>query len=164
MPNLIYFNPEPTIAWRSSGGDELFLSTGAPINAGSGRQGALHDFGAAARSRRYRWRAWFVPGATRTLYQAVGIFWKTSDGTVADNDDGPGDIPVSGISKLANVTSIGTIVIDEDAAVQMSSHGEIEVPEQWGGPIFWNYTTASLSSTAGDYGFDLQPVPAEIQD
>lgn len=164
MPNLIYFNPQAVVTWRSTGGDELFLGTGAPILAGAGRQGALHDFGVASRPRQYHWRAWIKPGATRVPYQAVGIFWKTGNGTVYDNSDANGDQAVSAIEKLANVAPIGTIVIDADATDEMSAQGIIEHTERWGGPIFWNYTTSSLSGTATDYGFDFGPVPDEIQD
>ena len=165
MANKIYIVSETAITWKSSGGTEAFFITGTPgaLGSGAGRQGALHDFGTAVKSHRYRWRARITPGATQVVDEVIGIFWKTGDGTTYDNDDGVADQAVSAIDKLKNVTPIGTIVIDEAAAVVMSAHGEIEFSERWGGPIFWNYTANSLSSTMTTYGFDLQPIPDEIQ-
>jgi hypothetical protein len=163
MPNLVYENEESAITWLSTGGTEQFLASGAPIASAAGRQGALHDFGVAARSRRFVWRAWIKPGTTRVVGERVELYLKTSDGSHPDNDDGTGDIAVSSSDKLRNLKPIGVIQIDENAAVEMANSGEIEISARHAGPVFWNATANSLSSTATDYGFSLTPVPDEIQ-
>lgn len=161
MANLVYQNEDTAITWLSSGGTNAFTPT--TLGAAAGRQGAHHDFGVAARSRRYYWRAWLKPGATRTVGQPIYVYIKTSDGTNPDNDDGAGDIAVSAQDKLRNVRLIGVIEIDENAAVSMVASGEIELSSRYVAPVFWNATSNSLSTTAGDFGFSLTPVPDEIQ-
>jgi hypothetical protein len=91
------------------------------------------------------------------------VYLTTGDGTVYDNDDGTGDIAVSSIDKLRNIFQIGTIAIDENAAVTMSKAGVVSISARYAAPIFWNATANSLSSTAGDFGFSLTPVPSEVQ-
>ncbi len=163
MANKILKVDETTITWRNTSGTELFTPTS--LASGAGRQGALHDFGvgSTARSRRYMWRAFLIPGATRVVGEVINVYWKTSDGTHPDNDDGTGDIAVSADDKLRNLKQIGQIVIDENAAVEMVDHGEFEFSERHAAPVFWNATANSLSTTAGDFGFDLTPVPSEAQ-
>ena len=65
--------------------------------------------------------------------------------------------------KLLNCLFLGTIHIDGDEAVEMGTGGEIEISERYVAPTVWNDTANALSATAGDFGFDLTPVPDEIQ-
>ena len=165
MPNAVYINEETAITWRSTGGSELFTPTS--LGAAAGRQGAMHDLGASARSLQFAWRAFIKPGATRVVGEAVRIIVKTGSGATAaarpDNDDGTGDIAVSAEDKLKNLIQIGTLIIDENAAVEMVKSGYILLPHRWVAPIFWNATANALSTTAADFGFDLTPVPFEVQ-
>lgn len=161
MPNKVYQQQETTVTWRSSGGTELFTPTS--LASAAGRQGAHHDFGASSVGRRFAWRAFLKPGATRVVGEVIRVYLKTSDGTRHDNDDGTGDIAVSAQDKLRNIDLLGTIQIDENAAVEMVAHGEVLLLHRYGAPIFWNATANSLSTTAGDYGFDMTPVPDEVQ-
>lgn len=160
MPNKIYQNPEAAITWRSSGG--TYAMTCTSLGAAAGRQGAEHNF-AGARSRWFEWRAFLKPGGTRVVGEAVHIYLKRGDGTHYDNDDGTGDIAVSALDKLRNCQYLGTILIDENAAVEMSIGGLVEIVADRALPIFWNATANALSATAGDFGFDLTPAPDEIQ-
>lgn len=161
MPNKVYQAAETAITWLASGGTNAFTPTSLATNAG--RQGAHHDFGTSSRARRFAWRAWLKPGATRVVGQTVEVYFKTSDGTRHDNDDGTGDIAVSASDKLRNLKLLGVIQIDENAAVEMVASGELEIGHRYGAPIFWNSTANTLSTTAGDYGFSLTPIPDEIQ-
>src|SRR3990167_8321451 len=149
MANLVYMNEEAAITWLSTAGTELFTPT--TLGAAAGRQGALHDFGVAARARRFAWRAWIKPGATRVVGEVIRVYLKTSDGSHPDNDDGTGDIAVSAEDKLRNVAQIGAIIIDENAAVEMVGSGVVEIDARYAGPIFWNATANALSGTAGDF-------------
>jgi hypothetical protein len=149
------------ITWKASAGTELLTLTSLATLAG--RQGGYHDFGTAARARRFAWRAKIVPGATRVVGEVVRIYFTTGDGTVYDNDDGTGDIAVSSIDKLRNVLQIGAIIIDENAAVPMGASGEFEMSARWGAPIVWNASANSLSATAGDFLFELTEVPDAVQ-
>lgn len=161
MANKVYQHDESLITWLASGGTEAFTPT--TLGAAAGRQGAYHDFGVSARPRRMAWRAWLKPGATRVVGEVIEIYFIASDGNHPDNDDGTGDIAVSSVDKLRNLDLIGQIQIDENAAVEMTAHGEIDIVHRWGAPAFWNKTANALSGTAGDYGFELTPIPDEIQ-
>lgn len=161
MATKIYQHDESAITWRNTGGTELFTPTSLGSNAG--RQGAYHDLGTAARSRRFLWRAWLKPGSTRVVGEIVNVYLLTGDGTHYDNDDGTGDAAVSALDKLRNADPIGRIQIDENAAVEMGKGGDIDVVDRYCAPVFWNQSANALSSTAGDFGFDLVPVPDEQQ-
>lgn len=161
MANKVYQHDETAVTWKASGGTEAFTPTS--LTTSTGRQGAHHDFGTAARARRFAWRAWIVPGATRVVGERVDIYLKTSDGTSPDNDDGTGDIAVSASDKLRNLRAIGVIQIDENAAVPMAASGEIEMSHRYAAPVFWNSTANTLSGTAADFGFSMTPVPDEVQ-
>ena len=152
---------ETAVTWQSSGGTELFTPTS--LGAAAGRQGAHHDFTTASVARRFAWRAFHKPGATRVVGEVMRIYLKTSDGTRHDNDDGTGDIAVSSVDKLRNLDQIGSIIIDENAAVEMVGHGEVTLLHRYGAPVFWNATANSLSASATDFGFSMTPVPDENQ-
>jgi|ERR1043166_5319876 hypothetical protein len=161
MANKVYQHDETAIVWKSSGGDHAFTPTS--LATAAGRQGAYHDFDTSARAALYAWRMALKPGGTRVVGEIIRVYWITSDGTSPDNDDGTGDIAVSALDKLRNVDQIGTIQIDENAAVVMVGHGVIEVTHRYGAPAIWNATANTLSATAGDYIFTLTPIPPEIQ-
>lgn len=161
MVNKVYQHDETAITFLSSGGSAAFTPTS--LGAGAGRQGAHYDLGTSARSRLFVWRAWIKPGGTRVVGEMVRIYLKLSDGSHPDNDDGTGDIAVSAADKLRNLAFLDVMQIDENAAVEMVKSGLIEIGARYVAPVFWNGTANSLSSTAGDFGFSLTPVPDEIQ-
>jgi len=37
------------------------------------------------------------------------------------------------------------------------------LPHRYAGPIFWNGTANTLSAAPADFGFDMTPVPFEVQ-
>ena len=157
-----YLLEETAVTWLSSTGDELITLTS--LATVTGRQGAQHDFGAAARAPEYAWRAWVKFATTPVVGETVGVYWKSSDGTSPDNDDGTGDIALSAEDKLKNLTYLGAIVVDEAATgVLMVGSGDVYLPHRYGSPVFYNNTVDSLSSTALDHGFSLTPVPIQGQ-
>ena len=157
-----YLLPEAAIDWLNTGGDELLTLTS--VAAGAGRQGALHDFGTAARSPEFAWRAWVKFATTPVVGERVMIYWKTSDGTRPDNDDGTGDIALSAEDKLKNLTFLGSIVVDEASTTPLFvASGDVYLPHRHGSPVFFNDTADALSSTATDHGFSLTPVPIQGQ-
>ena len=157
-----YILPGTIIEWASSGGDELLTLTS--VGAGAGRQGALHDFGTTAHAADFAWRAWVKMATTPVVGETVRVYWKSSDGTSPDNDDGTGDIAVSAEDKLRNLTYLGEIIIDENSTTPVFvASGDIEILHRHGGPVFWNATADALSATALDHGFSLLPVPIQGQ-
>jgi hypothetical protein len=161
MANKVYQALESAITWLAAGGTAAFTPTS--LAGTSGRQGAHHDLGTSSIARRFAWRAWIVPGATRTVGNTIEVYLKTSDGTHHDNDDGTGDLALSSVNKLNNLLHIGTIVIDEDAAVEMTKSGEVFLAHRYVAPVFYNTSANALSATAGHFGFSLTPVSDEIQ-
>lgn len=162
MPNLIYVNEETPITWLASGGTALFTPTS--LASGAGRQGALHDLGVAARAREYAWRAWVKFVTTPVVGEVIDIYIKTSDGTNPDNDDGTGDAAVSAEDKLKNLKWIGQIVVDEASTTPtFRASGTVYVDHRYVAPVFWNATADALSATAADHGFQLTPIPMEVQ-
>jgi len=161
MANKIYQPQETAVTWLSSGGTETFTPTS--LATVSGRQGAHHDFTTGSVGRRFAFRAWIKPGATRVVGEQVDVYLKTSDGTHHDNDDGTTDLALSSVNKIRNLLLIGVIQIDEDAAVEMVTSGEVLLLHRYAAPVFYNRTANTLSATAGDFGFSMTPVPDEVQ-
>ena len=163
MTSKAYILPETALQWLNTGGDELLTLTS--VAAGAGRQGALHDFGTSARSPAFTWRAYVIMATTPVVGETIDIYWKTSDGTHPDNDDGTGDIAVSAEDKLKNLQYMGSIIIDEASTTpDFVAHGSLLHEHRHGSPVFWNATADALSSTATDHGFILTPVPYQGQD
>lgn len=166
MANKIYQVGETDITWLASGGTELLTLTSLGVNAG--RQGALHDFGAmaTARAQEYIWRFFMQFNVAPVVDDIINIYWKSSDGTHPDNDDGTGDIVVSHINKLKNLRPIGRMIVDEASATPefvASISAPIRISPQHGAPVIWNGTATVFSTTPADHGFILTPVPLEAQ-
>ena len=157
-----YLLQEPPITWLSSGGDETLTLTS--LFADTGRQGAEHDFGTAARAPEFAWRAWVKFADAPVVGEQVKIFWKTSDGTHPDNDNGNGDVALASEDDLQNLTFLGRIFVTEaSTSVLMVAKGDIYLPHQYGSPVFFNDTADRLSDTGLDSGFSLIPVPIQGQ-
>ena len=163
MVNKIFQAAETAITWRNTGGTNLLTLTS--VAAGAGRQGARHDLGTAARSPLFMWRAFVKFATVPVVGETVDIYLITSDGTNPDNDDGTGDIAVSAEDKLRNLKLIGSIIVDEASISPtfVASGGPIIIPDRYVHPAIWNSTADALSATAADHGFDLTPVPREVQ-
>lgn len=157
----VYQVIETAITYLNSGGSAAFTPTS--LASGAGRQSAYYDRGTAAAARKFNLRVWFKPGGTRVIGEQVDVYILTGDGTHYDNDDGTGDIAVSALDKLRNPTWIGSVDIDENAAVEMGANWDIEVTGRYIAVVFWNRTANTLSTTAGDYGAELIPIPDESQ-
>lgn len=162
MANLIYQNEGTILSWKDSGGD--YVITLNNLAAGAGRQGAVHDFGVAARAPRFAWRLGVEFETAPVVGEYVGIFAKTSDGTDPDNDDGTGDAAVSAEDKLKNLTQIGSLIVDEAVVdVQMAASGLVLLPHRYFQPVIWNYAADNLQATANINVFTLAPVAYEVQ-
>ena len=162
MANLIYQNDGTALTWQDSGG--TYAMTLNNLATGAGRQGAVHDFGVAARSPRFAWRAWFRSATAPVVGEAVEVYVKTSDGTSPDNDDGTGNIAVSAEDKLRNLVLIGRVQVDEAATgVTFAKSGEVWLPQRYVMPVFWNATADNLVASANLSGFSLTPTPLEVQ-
>jgi len=158
-----YLLPETAITFKDTGGTVVFTPTS--LATVSGRQSAQHDFGATARAFVFNWRAYIKFATTPVVGKTINIYLKTSDGTHIDNDDGTGDAAVSAANKLKNLHYIGSITVDEASATpEFSTSGVISIYSRYVQVIFWNATVDSLSSTAADNGFILEPATVQGQD
>ena len=162
MVNKVYQHDETAVTWQDTSGTEaMTLNNLATV---SGRQGALHDFGTAARAAKFAWRAFCQFATTPAVGERVDIYLKTSDGTKPDNDDGTGDAAVSAEDKLKNLSQIGSIIVDEGATgVVMVDSGVVSIGARYAAPVFWNASADNLVATNNLNGFILTPIPPEVQ-
>ncbi len=163
MANKVYQHDETAVVWTDTTGDLAMTLNDLPAS-GNGRQGAVKDFGVAARADWHAWRAWFKSATTPVVGDIARIYVKTSDGSHPDNDDGTGDIAVSAEDKLLNLFQIGSISVDEAAlTVEFVKSGLIWLPHRYFMPIIWNATDDNFEATNNVSGFSLTPVPRELQ-
>lgn len=154
--------PETAITFKDSGGTVVFTPTS--LATVSGRQSAQHDFGTAARAYQFNWRAYVQFATTPVLGEVINVYLKTSDGTHPDNDDGTSDAAVSAEDKLSNLDYIGSITVDEAAGdIEMVASGTVNITHRYVQVVFWNATIDSLTATASEHGFILEPIVAQGQ-
>ncbi len=165
MANLVYMNEATPILWQDASADHVMtLNNLGTLTLPTGRQGAIHDFGVAARSKWFAWRAWFQSATTPVVGEVARVYVKTSNTlAIPDNSDGTGDHAVV-VDKLLNLLQIGTIKVDEAATgVKFVKSGLIWLPHRYFMPIIWNATADLFVATNNLSGFQLTPVPDEIQ-
>lgn len=164
MANKVYQLHETAISWKPATQTPTETWEADAIANGAGRQGALHDFGTAAIGRRFAWRFYTQCQATPTLGNLIRLYWKSSEGSHPDNDDGTGDAAVSAEDKLRNLLYIGACVVDEAAAnIEFTKSGSFFLPHRYGAPVLWNASAATLTTDEAEHGFILTPVVDEIQ-
>lgn len=162
MANLIYQLDETATTWLNTGGD-LAMNL-KNLAAGTGRQGAVKDFGASARASKFIWRFWCKFATAPVVDEVIGIYKKTGDGTSYDNDDGTGDIAVSAENKLKNLTLLKSVFVDEASTLAViGASGIITIRERYFIPVVWNDTADNFVNTDSLSGFSLTPVPDQIQ-
>lgn len=164
MANKIYQNTEPTKTWRASGGNNTITLTSLAV--GSGRNGEIVNLGPSPRSSQYIWRYFTEFQTLPGVGYQVEVYWRpAANSTAAVNNDPITDSAVTNQSKLANLIRLGTLTVDENTAdVRMEVvGGPVELPFQYGGPVIWNASNTALSATSTVHGFDLTPVPLEVQ-
>lgn len=156
--------PETAITFTDTGSTPDNVITLTSLATVSGRQSAQHDFGTSARAYQFNWRAYVQFATAPVVGETVDIYVKTSDGTHADNDDGTGDLAVSAEDKLKNLQYIGSISVDEAVAdIEMVASGTVNLTHRYVQVVFWNATVDSLTATASEHGFILEPVVAQGQ-
>ena len=154
--------PETPIVFTASGGDVAWTVDG--ITTLAGRQSAQHDFGDAARAFMYRWRAKTQWDTQPVVGESLDFYYKSSDGTILDNDDGTGDIALSAADKLKNLHYIGSIIVDE-AIIDTPSgaSGVIAIYERYIHIVAFNNSVDTISTTANDTSFTLTPLSIQGQ-
>lgn len=164
MANLIYQPLQTAVTWKPATQSPTETWEVDAIANAAGRQGALHDFTTGSVARRFSWRAYTQCQATPTLGALIRMYWKSSDGSHPDNDDGTGDAAVSAEDKLRNLQYLGSIVVDEAAAnIEFTKSGWLWMPQRYGAPVLWNASGATLTTDEAEHGFILTPWPDEVQ-
>jgi len=162
VTNFILQNDDTPITWQDASG--TLVITLNNLAAGTGRQGAIHDFGVAARSRYFAWRFFCQFETAPVVNETVDIYWKSSDGSKPDNDDGTGDAALSATDKLNNLQLLGVLRVDEAATgVVMAVSGLMIAEQEQGMPVIFNNTADNLVATNNLNGFLITPIPDEIQ-
>lgn len=164
MANKTYSLLETALTWKPATQSPTETWEADSIANNAGRAGALHDFGAAAVGRRFAWRFYTQCQATPTVGTLIHLYWRSSDGSHPDNDDGTGDVAVSASDKLRNLLRLRACVVDEAAAnIEFVASGWLYLPHRYGGPVLWNTSGASLTTDEAEHGFILTPWTDELQ-
>ena len=162
MVNKVYINPEATVTWSDTGGDET-LDLGG-LAADAVRVGDRHDFGATARSEWFEWRV-LIDGFTAApvVAEAVDFYISTSDGTIEDGEVGTVDA-AGATTDLPNLHYIGSAVVQTTTAGDnLQTGGIVRIVSRYASPVVHNNTANVLQSAADNHNFILTPIPPEIQ-
>src|SRR4030095_8850508 len=107
MPtSKVYYNPETTVSFKSSGGDAVFTPTS--VAAAAGRISAVFDRGSGARAPLFRWQGRFRSAVGPTIGGVVRVYLVTGqDGSFEDAAFAAGDAAVSSEDSFRNASLIG---------------------------------------------------------
>ena len=167
MVNKIYINPESTITWTDTAGDED-LDLGG-LAADAGRVGSAADRGTSARASEFHWQLKIdgfntapVVGESVDLYLAF-----TNDASVVDGPVGYGastDSALASTNLLDNLLFLGSAVVrSTTAADNLVISGYASIDARYIIPVIHNNTADALLSTSDAHTFVLTPVPQEVQ-
>jgi len=160
MPNEINVNRGTAITWKVGGTADMSMTS---LAAAAGVQGSMHTLPDPG-SRVWNWRVYTKFATAPVVGDMIYVYGKTSDGTHYDNDDGATSGSVSAEDKLRNLTLMGVLIVDEASSTpEFSTSGTVLIDAAQFAPVIWNATADALSSTDADHGFELTPVPDEIQ-
>ena len=160
MANKLYINPETSITWTETGGDETF--TLSSLAADGVRVGAQHDLSTAPRAGVYQWQLVISGmGDTPVVGETIDVYGAEGDGTYIDGNVGSAD--ASGITgALPNLKYLGSAVIQETSATEpIIVSGRFSISQRYFTPVIHNNTADALS-TNQNY-FILTPIPGEVQ-
>ena len=141
------------------------LITLASIANGAGRQGGKIDLGAS-------WKQLYIPvlrvefQATPTSGAAATLAWAPSNSATAGNDNPGGCTGADGAFSDADLFNqliiIGALHCDNAASVQQVYLGEFRPPTQYGSPVVWNASGATLDADNIQQGVILIPITETI--
>lgn len=165
MVNKIYINPETTVVWTDTGGDEP-LDLGG-LAADAVRSGDIYDLGAGPRAREYEWKL-IIDGfdTAPVVGESVDAYLSFSDQATAGREDG--DVGVTdgagATADLPNLLYIGSATVQTTtAADELIVSGRVEITSRYVIPVIHNNTADALLGTADAHRFELTPVPYEVQ-
>lgn len=168
MPSKLILAFESTVTWGDSGTTRALTMQNLATN--SGRNGEIHDWGAAPRTGWYYIRAVGTNGfeSSPTLGLVVKFYVRGAGlgGTagVPTNDDGTGDVALSSINKLLNLDPVCVVVADEAAAnIPTAASAVFFCPDRHFGITVFNGTNVALENTANAWVVEVTPFEYEAQ-
>ena len=164
MANKILHVRETTIKFADSAQTPDENLTISALAAGAGRISVRHDFGAAAKSRLYEWRATVQWGTAPIAGESIDIYLSTSDGTNPDGEEGTVDAALSNDDKLKNMHYIGSIIADvETASTDQTGSGFFNLNAQHASIVVFNNSIDALKTSTTVHAVLITPVPDEVQ-
>jgi hypothetical protein len=159
----LYYAPETTISFKSSGGDAVFSP--ASISSGGGRVSAVYDRGSGSKPAPFRWQARTRANVGPTVGGVVRIYLITGqDGTYEDAAFAAGDAAVSSEDSFRNATLIGQVQADANSTTKdFVKSGLVYIYGRYIRVGWWNALSQALHATAANHEMTLTPVPDEAQ-
>lgn len=160
----IYYNPETAVVFKSSGGDITF--TPQNIASGDARVSAQWDRGSGAQPGLYRWFAKTNSGSAYTIGRSVQVFLaQAKDATDLPSNVGTSDASISSaIDRTRPLDMIGSIIAPvTTASTALIQSGICFLAARYVSLLWFNDLGVTLTNTAGDHEFTLQPLTPENQ-
>ncbi len=168
MVNKLFINPETSITWTDSGGDEL-LDLGGLVADGV-VMGSFLDLGSGARSSEY-WYELTIDGfdAGPIVGESVLLYLSFSNATT-NFDGNPTTDPTATAQgtmtadQLRNVLQLdAAVVYSVTAANELKVSGRVFIGARFVSPVVHNDTIDVLLGTSDAHKFVLTPIPPELQ-
>ena len=164
MANKILAVRETTLKFADSAQTPTKNLTLSALAAGAGRISAKHDFGSAAKSRLYEWRATMQWGTAPVVGESIDIYLSTSDGTNPDGEEGTADAALSAEDKLKNMHYIGSIIADVSTNnIDYTGSGFFNLNSQHASIVVFNNSIDALRTDTSVHAVLITPVPDEVQ-
>lgn len=164
MTNAIKLNEGTAFTFKSTGGSALWTPTS--VGTGAGRISTQLDLGAAPRAKWYRW-VLLLKLQSGTVGRSVRPYLVEASSAATTYQDGILGVTDAAISSETIVQYAGKLlgpcqVQTNGTAAQVWS-GKVRIFPRYVSFLLWNDSGVSLSATATDCEFRLEPVFDEVQ-
>lgn len=170
MANKIYINPETTITWLNTGGDELLDLGGADGDSGDVAVGSFHDLGSGVRSEWYDWELFIDGFATAPVVGETADLYLIQSNETTSFDGNPTTDPTTTVQgaattdQLRNMTYVGSAVVYSiTAGDELKVHGVVRLTQRYVSPVVHNNTADDFAISGDAHSFKLTPIPPEVQ-
>ena len=160
----LLWKPGTSVVFKSSGGDITF--TPQNIASADARVSAQWDRGSGSKPGWYRWFGKTKSSASYTIGRAVQIYLgQAKDATDIPSNLGTSDASISSaVDRMRPLDLVGAIVAPvATGSTALVQSGLLFIHSRYVSVVWFNDLGVTLTNTAGDHEFQIEPLSPESQ-